>query len=332
MATSAEQKRIANYLNLGVWSSASRINASAQFEVLAAHDMLIPPDVAAVSMALLEYEKSSFGRMVNGLLLPNDAALTEWYAASRPEGAPALPSGTSFLQPWQDQLDQLNAAAIVPDEWVWHDMPSELYLINDPALSPVERQILADLGFADAAAAHAAGQKVYTANPEAIALADANRSALTAKVGAAAVRATIWSFAKLTGKILGYALVPAFGALIIWKTVGACLDRWVHGDQWKAEASKAESQRLANQQVLLRTQALAADLERCREEAAAGLRTVESCDDMARALGQLQPVVTPEGVPSLPSCGFTNCWPYALLALAGGGLLGYGIAKKKGWI
>lgn len=328
MALSKPQ--ISDYLNKSVWSSYSRINASQRFRVVADGGVLIPPDVAQVSMAMLGYQKTIYGDLVNGLLLPNDAVLTEQYNRNLPHGAAALPAGTTFLTPFKDHRDVLDAAEIIRPEWVWHDMPAELYLINRPGLDPALRQVLLDLGYGEAAARKAAGQPVYVPSAEAIVLADAKRAMLVPKVWSGwAAYWTARGLLSLLGVVVGVGAAIYAGLRLI-DTVFYRIKMAPH---WENEKRKADNTAEGNRIQMIKAETAQEMLKQHCGVGAVEPWAEERCAGILGSLAAINPVTDiPAGPPVPSSCGFSNCWPWALLGLGGGALVGGWVAKKRGWV
>jgi hypothetical protein len=320
VATQQQLQNMADYLNVSVWSAYTRIVASKRFSLVAERGGLIPPDVAAVAMALLEYEKATYGNLVNNRILPVDATVTAEIRKKQD-----LPSGVSVATPFVEHLRMLDAAEIIRDEWVWHDMPPELYLINRPGLSAAERQILTDLGFADALAMQQSGRKAYKANLEAVAKADALRATYTPKFDPILVAGIV--------NLVSYLVVGGLIAWTVYKLVDAVTYRWRNAKEWEIEKQKAD-----NTAGALRIQTIQAEANQQLLLAHCGPTAAEPWgeDECAAVLGRLnaiQPVTDPPPGPPLPvSCGFANCWPYALVALGGGAVIGGYLAKRRGWV
>lgn len=326
-----DQKQIADFLNVSVWSAYTRINASQRFRVMADGGLLIPPDTAAVAMALLDYEQESYGNLVNGLLLPVDDELTASYAQSHPVGASPIPEGSTFMSPFQDHYGALQAAEVIHDEWVWHDMPAELYLWNQPDLDPVTRQLLVDLGYAEAFRMFEAGEKVYNFDAAKAAMADDARARLITKIDPATI-VGIGACAQWLARGLGLVAAAAFAGWFVYRIVDTVLYRVKNSEEWaNARESLAQTKRAQEMQVV-QIESTEQALKNCEARVELGLATQAQCSAIATSLARIEPVVPAPNVPQFSSCGFSNCWPWALLAMGTGAVIGGVVAKKRGWV
>lgn len=317
---------MADLTNVSLWTSGSRIYAGYRMAV-AGQGGSVPPDVAAVVTELQRREQSRFADFI-GTLRQMDAPLNEAYMKNRTRDMPVIPAGQSVLDPIYYQNFMLQGTPEIEEEWVWHDMPQELYVANDPNLSDEERAILQDLmpGYTVAANKAAAGEKVYVADPSAIALAKSIRESVLPNASGFGVSkvvspATI-EMAATIGKWVVWGLAILFG--------GTAIVEWLKGRPAVAEQENRakELAQIAsqNQTKIEMTRRL---FDYCVKRLELGGTQLADCNRIREQLGGLEAVAKPPGLPTT-GCGFGSCWPWAL---AGGGLgllAGHWAAKRWG--
>lgn len=332
------KQQVSDRLNEAVWSTYVRINTAARYDILVQNGILIPPDLAAVSMVLLDDRKRVYGDLVNGLLLPNDAAVTEEVSRKYPGGVPA---GVSVLSPFKDHLDVLNSLPVIRDEWVWHDMPEDLYVINRQDLDPATRQVLLDLGYGAALERRLSGAPVYKADPAAVAAADEARSKLMSKWHAMSGFSGFGSFGQVdplsfwltVRTVLSVLATVAIGGAVLYaglRIIDAVVYRIKHSREWDLKLRQEQNVADFNKIQLIKVERLDEQLKNCEAGIAAGLHTEEECARIAQQLAAIEPAKSPD-YSRVPGCGFSNCWPWALLGFGIGAVGGSMIAKKRGW-
>jgi hypothetical protein len=317
------QREIAEYLNRSVWSSASRINAYRRFGTAADGGVLIPPDIAAIAGLRLEQEKQQWSILVRDYLEPVDGEVTEAWNRDPPRGAPRIPEGSTYFSSLYAHKMLLDATPPTPSAWVWHDMPQELYLVNDPTVSAEERSYLISLGYGDSASKAARGEQVYTVSEEALALSEEVQAKFD-PVTAGLVVAWGLKYLIVVGAVAltGYALYKGVSVLAYSLTTGREVARDI-------ELSKERQG--ANRFIATQVEETAQLLRACRLEAEAGQRSLDDCTRIASSMNSLHPVRQYSSVGSLSQCGFGQCWPWALATFGVGAFVGRYIAKQKRW-
>lgn len=316
---------LAELTNLGLWVAGSRIYASYRMAV-AGQGGAIPPDVAAVVTVLKQRETSRFGEFVGSLRLL-DGGINEAYARRRRRDMPAVPPGQSILDPVYYQYTLLQGAPEIEDEWVWHDMPAELYVANDPTITDEERAILQDLlpEYGIAAEGKAAGRFAYTVDPVAAALAkDIREEVLPSIEGFGVPKVVNPATIRIAMEI---------GRLVLWG-LGVLVGGGIVIEYLKNRPAVAEAENRARElaQVSAQNQARIEMTRRlfdyCAKRLETGAAVLADCNRIREQLGALEPVARPTALPA--ACGFGACWPWAL-GFGGLGLyVGHKVARRYG--
>jgi hypothetical protein len=319
---------MAELTNLGLWSSGSRIFAGYRMAILGQNGA-VPPDVATVVTVLQQREQSRFGEFV-GTLRTFDAEINEAYRQQRKRDMPIVPPGQSVLDPIYNQHLLLQGTPSIQDEWIWHDMPPELYVVNDPNISSEERAILQDLmpEYAMSATKAAAGEKVFVADPMLIASAESIRKDLLPGVSGFGVTkfaaAPVIQIARVIGPMVLWGLGIIFA--------GSIIVNWLKGRaavQAQENASRELAAKIAQNQAKIELTRRLFDY--CMDRAETGTSTLMDCNKIREQLGGLEPLETPAGLPS-GGCGFGSCWPWAIAGAGVGVLVGYTVAKRYGLV
>lgn len=306
-----EQLKLGQLTDLGLWSSASRIQNSRRLALLGDAGA-IPPDVAAVAMELRRREIASFGEVI-ACLREYDTAINEYYNVNRGNNPP-LAEGQSALDPIYRQYVVLAASPVIEQSWVWHNMPNELYMVNRLGeLTEEEKQILQDLGYYAAGTNSWEGYAPYSADPAEIQSAKAYQELLGTDA---------------QGKSLAVTIIWSVGSILLAGGIIGVVYRYFADLPARETAAVAEqANAFRNKQNMLRAEMDAQLFSYCMMKVQNGTGSAEECSRIRTHMGQYEMYTSPEEVAG-SGCSLWSLWPLGLGGLLVGGLIGRKVSKK----